>query len=251
MTTTITNKDVINLQPKKIILGIGALIFLLALVSLSGQLLRHLTDYENAFGLIPLVDMVRQLSVATILRVLLLFMNALLLGVIAAVEGAKGSKLRGQWMFLAAAFFYMSLHAGSNLHNLVMSQLLKPLRSLFPALTITRLGLTVALLALIVVTFFRGFILALPKRTKLLLLASLALYLAAFWGVNTLITQYVSVYGDETLGFNLWWMAKKIVEMGAMLLSLYTWLDFLEKEQAEFEFEFQKPEPALDQYDDL
>lgn len=251
MNAFIMENRTINLSPKKITSSIGILIGMLALVSLSGQLLRHLTDYENAFGLIPLVDMVRQLSVPTITRVLLLFLNALLLGVIAAVEGAKGSKLGGQWKFLALAFFYMSLHAGSNLHNLVMSQLLKPLRSLFPTLTVTRLGLTVVLLALIATIFYRGFILALPKRTKLLLLASLALYLAALWGINALITQYVSVYGDETLGFNLWWMAKKMVEMGAMLLSLYSWLDFLEKEQAEFEFEFQKPELALDQYDDL
>ena len=53
----------IDLSVKKIAIDLEIAAILLAILSVAGQSLKYLTNYEEAFGLIPLVNMAKALSI--------------------------------------------------------------------------------------------------------------------------------------------------------------------------------------------
>ena len=219
----------IRFKPGKVALCLEGFTLLLALISVAGQMLRYLSVYDEAFGLIPLTNISHALSIPTIYTVLLLFITSLMLSLISILKHSRKDKFRWQWSFLSFMFFYISLNKGTLVHSLVTRPVRKFLRINFPDLPRSTLDVTVVFLVLVLVCFYIKFLIALPKRTKLLILVSLAVYLVGFRGINAMAAGFADIYGKDNLNYNLIVTLKKVVEMSGMMLGIYTILDFLER----------------------
>ncbi len=227
--STNSSAGVIMFKPGKVALYLEGFTLLLALISVAGQMLRYLSFYDEAFGLIPLTNISRALSIPTIYTVLLLFISSLLLALISILKHSRKDKFRWQWSFLSFMFFYMSLNKGTLVHSLVTRPVRKFLRINFPDLPRSTLDVTVVFLILVLVCFYIKFIIDLPKRTKLLILLSLAVYLMGFRVINAMAAGFADVYGKDNLNYNLIVTLKKVVEISGIVLGIYTIMDFLEK----------------------
>lgn len=200
--------------------------FLLALLSLSGQLLKYLTDYDQAFGLIPLVYMGKALSIPTIFTVLLIFVIALVLCVITVREFIGADKFRWQWWGLSAFFLFFTLDKGSAVHTYLFKQFRNLMRVFFPAYPNQKWVTTIVIIALIVICFYPKFIAALSKRTKTLALVSAAVYYAGFLFIDRFAHDYAALYSAETLGYSILVTIGKMLEILGLIACLNTLLDY-------------------------
>ena len=220
---------VVHLNPRKIALALGLFSIFLALISLFGQSLKYWTDYEYAYGLVPLFDIGRTKSIPTLYSVLLLAILGLLSTIISLIKYKKEDIFRRQWIFLAIIFFYMSLTKGTYVHNYVIRPILRILRNGLQSLPINRLSLTVSIFILVFLVFYIRFLFSLPKKTQKLVLISAAVYLIGFWSQQILGVYAADVLGAENLIYKIIAAIGKNLEMSGMVLLIYTFGDYLER----------------------
>ena len=219
-------KKTLRINSRNIVLGLFLFLALLIILSLAGQYLRVFTYYEEAWGLIPLVYMGRSLSVPTIYMVMLLFLAAVLLVIIASIQNNKNGYPK-HWAFLALAFVFLSLDAGSRVNILFFNPLRNLLRDLLPGLRISRWHVTLATSLVILIVFFRGFYKALPKRIGRLMLLSLALYLTGFAVYRLTNSYYLDYYDESTYMYAVLMTIKKSLEISSAITFIHSLLSYL------------------------
>lgn len=220
----------LHLNPRKIFLAIQLCILLLALVSLAGQALKYLTVYDQAFGLIPLVDFYRSLSIPTVFNYLLYFLIVLLVETISKLRRAEEQADHQLWAFLAIVFIYITLQRGSGLHNYLILPLRRLLRAQFPGLPKTNLIITASFITLVLIPLFSKLIKSLPRRSLYLGLSAVALHLLGFLGYEFFGTAYARDFGKDNLTFSLIFTLTRTLQMSGVGLGIFALLDYLEKE---------------------
>ena len=200
----------------------------LILVSLTGQYLRFCTVYDKAFGLIPLVDVDRELTIPTMFSVMMLFTTALVLFAIAILKKKQKDKFTWSWYLLALGFLFMAFDEGSSIHELTVMPIRRALGEKLPGfLTFAWLIPGIVIILLIGILLLR-FYLSLPKRTKKLVLISAGVYLGGLIGIEMIGGNYASIYGIKNLTYNLIVTVEESLELAGMVLFLSTLLDYLE-----------------------
>lgn len=195
-------------------------------VSILGQSLKYWTNFENAFGLVPLFNIARTFSLPTIYSVLLLLILTVLIGIISAKQINNNGKSNRHWMFLSILVFYLSLNRGTHVHNLIIRSVVRFLRSNFEFPSVSRLNVTLTLLILIFALFFRGFYMSLPRNTRSRLHTAILVYLAGF-SLLTADPGFLSSSGEFVqiiyISFG------KILEMSGMVLLIGACLDYINR----------------------
>ena len=218
----------IVLSPRKTSIIFGAIALILVLISLTGQILRYLTEYDNAFGLISLVDVNLELSIPTMFSVILLFITSALLAVITVLKKKRNEQFVWSWAILTIGFLYMSLDEMSSIHELAIN----PIRKIFgddlpgyiffawvvPAIVV------VSILAISYVKFF----FKLPKKTKIAVLISAVLYLGGALGLEMIGGYYASIYGIKNLGFNLISTVEETFEMAGIIVFINALMKYIQ-----------------------
>ena len=181
-------ENTIHIRPETAAWVLGGFSLLLVLVSITGQYLRYFTVYDRAFGLIPLVDVDRELTIPTMYSVMLLFMSAILLAVIAAFKRKNKERFSWNWAALAAGFLFMSFDEGSQIHELTVMPIRRAVGDALPGAFTFAWVIPGGILTLIIGLFFLKFLIALPKRTRRLTLLSAMLYLVGALALEMVAT---------------------------------------------------------------
>lgn len=231
----------VNLSSKKITIDLGLITVFLAILSLAGQILKYTTNYEEAFGLIPLVNMAKTLSIPTIFTVLVVFIITVLLGLISIIKFRERDKFRFQWVGLTIFFFLFTLDKGSTLSSYFFKQFRGFMRGFFPAYPNQKWVTTAVILLTLIIIFYRAFIQSLPRATKKQALISFAVYYAGFLFIERFSDHFAAVNGYENLEYSILVTAGKTLSLFGLILCIQTLFDYLSPYQIETAFSSNDP----------
>lgn len=156
----------------------------LIVTSAVGQLVKYATGHDVGFGLIPALDLDGERNIPSWFASILLFCDALLLGLVAAHTGVHRRRYGAHWSLLSILFTGLSLDEIIGLHE----QWIEPLRAwlhadgLFYYAWVLPGGLLVLGLALI----FTKFLADLPDETRGLFLLAGGFYVGGALGMELL-----------------------------------------------------------------
>ncbi len=222
-----TSVKQIDLSVKKVIVDLEIAAIVLAILSVAGQSLKYLTIYDEAFGLIPLVNMAKALSIPTIFTVLVAFVSAILLGIITAVKLSTKDEYRGQWLGLAIFFFLTALDKGSAMGTYFFKQFRNLMRTFIPAFPEQKWITTFVILMIILIVFYSRFIKTLPQKTRLWSLISLLVYYAGFLFIERFADHYAALYTIDNLPYHILFSIGKMLEISGLILWIKTLLEYL------------------------
>lgn len=222
-----SQQGVITLCSKRIWTNLELSIVFLALLSLAGQLIKYLTVYDKAFGLIPLVNMGQTLSIPTIFTVLEYFFTFLLLVIIAFVKQVSRDQFRWQWSGLAGLFLYLAFDKGTAVHSYVFKEIRGWVRGFVPFFPNHRWVFSLALIAIIVVLFYIRFLKNLPKATRKRALISMGIYYLGFLVLERFAKDFYGIYGADSLIYSILLTLGKTLEMSGLAAAILMLLDYL------------------------
>lgn len=213
---------------------------LLVMVSVIGQMISHLTDYDLAFGLIPLVYVNAELSIPTIFSVLLLFFCALLLAVIVTIKIYQNETGRVYWGFLTAGFLFMTFDEGASIHELLDDPMRRLLGSQSPDFLHFAWVVPIGIVIIILGFFFISFLKDLPKTTRRMFVLAAVLYVSGAVGMEMLSGRYAASHGSDNFVFSMLATAEEALEMIGIILFIYALLNYLEEQYQGLFLEFRK-----------
>jgi hypothetical protein len=187
----------IAIRPRSVVrLCIAAIAFLVVADSV-GNVLQFGYGHDQVFGLQRLFDLNREANVPTWYSVCQLLLAASLLAAIARASGAAKDGLARYWWVLAAGFCYLSLDELAQLHEMTDNRTLTPVlgaaHTVFgtDARTLAWAAISIPLV-LVMLAFFRSFLLRLPPATRWRFMIAGALYVGGVVGMEIVGNQYHS-----------------------------------------------------------
>lgn len=223
-----SNPAAITLSSKKIWTDLELGILFLAALSLAGQAIHFLTVYDEAFGLIPLVNMGRTFSIPTIFMVLLYFMTFVLLALISRVKIVNKDRFRLHWCGLSAAALYLAFDKGTALHTYVFKQIRTWVGGSLPFFPHYRWEFSLAIASVILVCFYLKFIAALPKETRKYALIALAIYYTGFLVIERFGDDFAAIHGTNLLGYSILLTLGRTLQMSGLVAAIFLLLDYLQ-----------------------
>ena len=223
--TKITN---INLNPKRLAFILEMLVLLLAVLSITGQAIRFYTVYDEAFGLIPLVNMAKSLSIPTIYAILLQFSAALLLGAVSILKHNQKDTYRWHWTAMALWFLHMSFNIGTPVHKALIMPLRRLALANFPGFPRPVLTISAAFLLVILLVFYVKFFKELPARTKKMTLIAFGVYLLGFICMEFVMPWHVDLNGADNLLYNIIVTVGRSLKMSSMILLIFTIIQYIQ-----------------------
>ncbi len=86
---------------------------------------------------------------------------------------------------------------------------------------------TFVILLILLIVFYPKFVKALPQKTRLWTLLSLAVYYAGFLFIERFADHYAALYTTDNLPYNILFSIGKMLEISGLILWLKTLLDYL------------------------
>lgn len=228
----------IHIPARGVSLVLAGIATLLGIVSVIGQMIKHLSNFDRAFGLIPLVYVNAELSIPTIFSVLLLFMCALLLALITVLTRKHSEPHSLYWGILTAGFLFMTFDEGASIHELLDDPMRGLLGSQSPGFLHFAWVVPVGILVVVMGFFFIRFLKSLPKSTRRLFIVASLLYVGGAVGMEMLGGNYASSHGSDNFGFSLLATVEESLEMGGTILFIHALLAYLEDRYRELVFRF-------------
>ena len=173
-----------------------------------------------------LFDVNSESNVPTWFSSLLLFGDAFLAGLVAAIVRRAGGRDARHWAGLAALLSLLSLDETAALHERLQIPAAALLGGPSGGLLHFAWVLPGALLALVVGTAFVGFVARLPGPTRRLVVAAGAVYLGAAAGLESVSGVVLEAHGDRA-AYLLVTAAEEGLEMAGGVLLLYAFLRLL------------------------
>ena len=219
----------ISLSAKVIARVLALFALLLVIVSTIGQSIKYLTvDYDNAFGLIPVVFVDNELSIPTMYSVIMLFICSLLLSIIFVFKKTHNDRFTLHWGVLALGFLYMAFDEGAMIHELLIDPMRRFMGDHNPDFFFFAWVIPGILLVLLLAVAFFRFLLHLPKRTRVQFMWAAALYLGGAIGLEMVGGQYGAAHGLKNLGFSLIATVEESLEMAGTILFIYGLLSYIQ-----------------------
>ncbi|NMC59902.1 MAG: hypothetical protein GYA51_11060 [Candidatus Methanofastidiosa archaeon] len=223
------NRQLVNLSIKKLIFLLIIIAVFLFVLSLTGQLLKYLTDYEEAFGLIPLVYMGKALSIPTIFQMMLIYIITLILILICLSKASKKDDYIWNWIGLALFFFLFSLDKGSALETYIFKEFRRLISCFFPDFPRQKWISNFLLLSIIIVIFYKKFISELTRETKRNIINSICLYYLGFLIIERFAYDYAKINSSQTLLYSILITIGKTFEIFGLIEFIYGLLNYYKK----------------------
>ncbi len=228
---------VVKINPTKVLIVLGGMIVLLVAFSIWGQYLRFNPGAFDINGPIDefMIDLLMrafyvdlEANVPTYFNTIILFIPALLMGIIAAWKYSIKDKFKFQWIGLSLIFLYLSMDEAAVLHE----RLIKPVRAMlniyegwFYFAWIIPGIIAVALFGLAYITFF----LHLNTKFKLLFFASLAIYIGGIIGGELVSGHFAQAAGLDNFNYAMFTSLEESLEYIGCSLLIYSLLTYIKE----------------------
>ena len=194
---------------------------------------------DHQMGLFRLFNLSEEGNVPTWFAATTLFVSALLFAVTWRVVRAAGERYARHWGFLALVFLFIAIDEAASIHELLIlpvRALLETERALYFAWVIPY-GIAAVVFALAYVRF----LLAIPRRTALLLFASGALFVSGALGMEMISPWVYDWTGEVSLPMFVMLLFEESLEMLGVAILIYALLGHLAGRRARVELRFTEP----------
>ncbi|HRI04718.1 MAG TPA: hypothetical protein PLL77_13325 [Pyrinomonadaceae bacterium] len=223
----IASSDVsISFVPDRVAFWLGAVALLLVFSSAAVLTADYLTGYNSVVihKLVKLFDLDLEVNVPTFFSVGLLLTASMLLAVVTAiVRKRKGKHVLG-WAILSGGFLFMAFDELASAHE----RLIEPMRAV---MGIENLGIfyyawvipAIGLCLVLGVSYIK-FLVDLPAKTRNLLMLAATMFLGGAVGLEL----FEGVFASNLLFYNVFVTFEECLEMGGVILLIWTLLRFLQ-----------------------
>ncbi len=229
----------ITLKPSSIARVLGTAASFLVVASIGGQLAAHLTGDRHLYGLVFLFNVNAEKNIPSGFSTLLLFFAALLLAIIALLEGRQ---LRSpvHWAILSIGFAFMAADEALSFHE----RLIKPMRMQLGGDTygVFYFAWVIPYIAIVLLLapFFLGFMSRLPVKTRRAFLLAAALYLGGVIGVELVEGRFAESYGRHNPTYAMFVTVEESLEMAGAIVFVWALLTFIADRYEVVRFRFEK-----------
>jgi hypothetical protein len=212
---------------------------LLVCASISGQLMKYLSNHRRLFGLIDFFDLSREKNLPTLFNTTLILICSVLIYFIYRLHKKYSVNLDYKWLILALGFLYMAIDEYAELHE-KLSQFISPFfndhsRGIFyfswviPAL----------LVVIFLLFYFLHFWLTLPPDTRKRFFIAGFIYVSGIIGVEMIDGYYFENNGRD-LNYNLLSTLEESMEMFGLIYFMRALMIYISRQFNEINIKFQE-----------
>lgn len=223
------------INPKRTLIFFISLVVLLVAMSIFGQYVRFFGIWEiHSYWQEFAMDMLNtpfyldaESNIPTFINSLMLFIPAILLGLISTWKFSIRDKYRFQWAVLSVIFLLLSIDEVATLHE----RLIKPMRAIFGAEGIFYFAWIIpGIVAIIVFAIaFLTFFFHLDRKFKMLFFFSLVVYITGVIGGEMVSGYFASTMGLKNFTYAVVASVEESVEMIGCSFIIYSLLEYLKK----------------------
>jgi hypothetical protein len=200
------------------------------------SLIKHVGGYPTVYGLVPLFDLNGEQNVPTYFNASLHLFSSALLAVIAVLKKQSSDRYTRQWAVLCGGFLFMAFDEAAGLHELMG----RPMEELLGDRATGVLHFAWVLPGIVIVAFFAlwflRFLLHLPLRTRLLVVAAGAMFIGGAVGVELFEGRHAAAHGSANIAFDLYVLAEETLEMSGLTVFIYAMLRYIEHSYGAVQF---------------
>ena len=194
---------------------------------------------DHQLGLFRLFNLSEEGNIPTWFAATTLLLSAGLFAITWRTVRAAGERYARHWGFLALIFLFVAIDEAASIHEL----LILPVRAMLSAegalyfAWVVPYGIAVVCFALV----YARFMLAIPRRTALLLFAAAILFVSGALGMEMISPWVYDWTGEVSLPMFVMLLIEETLEMLGVAILVYALLDHLARRDARVEIRFTEP----------
>ncbi|AFZ16499.1 hypothetical protein [Allocoleopsis franciscana] len=216
----------IRLSPRRTLRFLLFVILGLNLVSLIGQWTQYfLPDYFLRDRLAGIFNVDAEKNIPAFYSMSTLLFCSILLATIAYAKKIARNRYVPYWGALSIIFLYLAWDEAFSIHE----QIIEPLRSTLNTNSFFHFAWVIpgSILVLLCLLAFWGFLCILPKKTRRLFLVAGTIYVAGALGMEMINGYYVSLYGQQNMGYAILTTLEEFSEMVGIAVFIYALLSYM------------------------
>jgi hypothetical protein len=229
----------ISLNPSGIARILGTVALFLVLASIGAQFSKFSFGHDHLKGLVPLFYIDAERNIPTYFSVLLMLFAALLLAVIAVLNGKQRAPHASKWAVLSFGFLFMAFDEAFQVHE----RLTVPVREFLGdgKLGIFYFAWTIPGIALVLILglFFLRFLLHLSATARLRFLMAASLYIGGAIGVELIEGRYAELHGQQNWTYSMIAVAEESLEMAGLIVFIWALMKYCADNYKEVRFRFE------------
>lgn len=228
----------IMLRPTAIVRALALLAVLLVLAHIMTQVVRLTTSHDHLFGLVRLFSLDGEQNIPALFAVVLLFLAALLLTVIATLERKRFAPDASKWTILAVGFMLMGMDESLSVHEMMIPPMRKILGGEDLGIFYFAWVVPGIILVAAVGLFYLRFLFRLPVRTSVMFLVAATLYLGGAIGVELIEGWYRESNGNRNLTYQALVGLEEGLEMVGLIVFIHGLLAYVAEHHQQVSFGF-------------
>ena len=210
----------INIRLTQVIKILSAVVVVLAIAFIVTQIIKWFGTYPSLGRFVRQFNMDGEANIPTYFSSIILFICALLLGIIAALKKREHDAYTSHWTILSIIFVFMSLDEVTSYHGCLAA----PVRKL---LNITQgpflfaWVIPGAALVLVFAMLFWRFLFHLPRESRLLFSVAAIVYVGGALGMEFFGGYYAGLHGIRNFNYNILVLIEETLEMLGVILFIY------------------------------
>lgn len=227
----------VTIRPWKVVRILALIVGLLVLASIAVKLLQFVTGRDHIYGMIRQFNLDSEANVPSFFSSLILLLSAVLLAIIALYKKRVSDSFSRNWTILSIIFFYLAIDEAASIHEMFSSPVMDIMSRPHEGV-LWHLGWTIPFVALVVVfaISYWKFLFHLPMKVRILFALAAVLYVGGAVGGEVLQVWHGSVYGADSLGFNIVITIEETLEMTGIIIFIYALLKYLSPNVLELHF---------------
>jgi len=227
----------IFLNPKKVCLSLFSVAVGLTFLHMCFKFLDLSLGHDLVFGLAPIFSLSGEGQIPTMFSVILLLIGALLLALIAVASRKKLERpYTVHWAGLSFIFIFLAMDEALEIHE----KWSQPIRD-----TLNTTGyfyyawvIPYAIMVLVFGLLYLDFVLHLPMKTRLQVVAAGLIYVSATLGLESLEGRHAELFGKHNWTFVTLTTIEEFMEMSGVILFIYALMSYLRDGFSDFKIRF-------------
>lgn len=213
----------IAISPKQVAKFLSYIVLGIATASLTTQFFKIVLGRQYLLGLVDLFNVDNEANIPAWYSSGALLLCAILLGIVTLAKRQEGDRYTLHWAGLSCIFAFLSLDEAVSLHE---GWLPAAIAASFQGMKYNWIVVGVCFVGIIALIYL-PFLLALPAKTRFLMLLSGALFVSGALGIEWISNSYADVWGEENMTYAVMVFFEELLEMLGVVMFIYTLLSYI------------------------
>ncbi len=231
------------ISAKKLTRLLGAVIIILVLADIIGQISKIYWDHRSLCGFVGLFDGEQHGGVPHWFKAMLMLIISVTLFFIYLIQKSEQSHFKNHWLFLSLGVFLMNIIQSADIHNALSPCIRSALGAggwfyfawVIPGMVIV----------MVVGLLYLHFFIKLPPRMRFLFFLAGLIYVIGAIGFEMATSYYYVHYGMDNFGYAGLSAIHEALKMVGLVIFIYPLMDFLESKRSTIKLFFSKGSEEL------